>query len=179
MVLTAAALAFIGAIAPVGHAFGADPTAPPGTPTCFERYETPGPGGIDLRLTCLANELVGTFTDLGNPSRTPTAVIVTTVGALVAGLLVVFVVWRLLRRGAGRRLASETPAAWWICPACRSLNAPTAAACYACASPWTPDAAVAAAASAASAASAATGTSGASGASAPSGTSAASDPPVG
>ena len=142
-VLAATVFVLVGPIGPVGHAFGADPTAPRGTPTCFERYETPGPGGIDLRLTCLANELVETFTDRGNPSRTPTAVIVTTVGALVAGLLVVFVVWRLLRRGAGRRLASVTPAAWWVCPACHSLNAPTATACYACGTPWTPDAAIA------------------------------------
>ncbi|HEU0237648.1 MAG TPA: hypothetical protein VFR14_14520, partial [Candidatus Limnocylindrales bacterium] len=66
---------------------------------------------------------------------------------------------RLLRRGAGRRLASVTAAAWWVCPACRSLNAPTAAACYACATPWTPSVSVAEAASAGAGSSAGPGAS--------------------
>lgn len=135
-------LALVGMLTLAGPVAAADPSVPPPTPTCRERYATPGPGGVDLGLACTANELVGAFTGLGDPSRTPTAVMVTTVGVLVAGLLVVFVVWRLLRRGAGRRLASITPAAWWVCPACRSLNAPTAAVCYACSTPWTPAAAV-------------------------------------
>lgn len=132
-------LVFAAWLALAGPVVAADPSGPPPTPTCRERYATPGPGGVDLGLACTANELVEAFTGLGNPSRTPTAVMVTTVGAVVAGLLVVYVVLRLLRRGAGRRLASVTPAAWWVCPACRSLNAPTAAACYACSTAWSQD----------------------------------------
>ena len=122
---------------------GADPTPPPGTPTCFERFSPDGPAGLDLRLTCLANELVGTFTNLGAPARPPTALIVTTLGAILVGLIVVVVALRLIRRQAGRQLATVTPAAWWVCASCRSLNTPSVAACYACGAPWTPDAAVA------------------------------------
>jgi hypothetical protein len=135
--LVAATVSFTGLVE------AADPTPPPGTPTCFERFSPDGPAGLDLRLTCLANELVGTFTNLGDPAGPPIALVVTTLGAIVVGLIVVVVAWRLIRRQAGRRLASVTPAAWWVCPSCRSLNAPSVAACYACGTPWTLEAAVA------------------------------------
>jgi hypothetical protein len=38
LALAAVIFILIGPIGPFGYAFGADPTAPLGTPTCFERY---------------------------------------------------------------------------------------------------------------------------------------------
>ncbi len=34
-----------------------------------------------------------------------------------------------------RRRTRELPGLWWVCPACRSVNAPDRRACYACGAP--------------------------------------------
>ncbi len=57
------------------------------------------------------------------------------VGALVTGIalaVVGVVAMRLVGRRAGARLAPERPDAWWVCPACQSVNAEGRPACYAC-----------------------------------------------
>jgi hypothetical protein len=123
-------------------AAAADPTAAP-SPGCVERFTTPGPAGVDLGLACTTNEVVDAYTDLGGSAVTPAELMV---GALLVGFvaaLVVMGLWTWLSRAANRRLAPTTPAAWWVCERCHSLNKPTVAACYACGDAWTPGAGVA------------------------------------
>jgi hypothetical protein len=126
-------------VAPVG---AADPTAAP-SPACADRFATPGPAGVDLGLACTTNEVVDAYTDLAGPARTPVELVV---GALLVGFvaaLVVMGLWTWASRAANRRLAPTTPAAWWVCERCHSLNKPTVDACYGCGNPWSPDAGVA------------------------------------
>lgn len=120
----------------------ADPSTAP-SPSCDDRFATPGPAGVDLGLVCTTNEVVGAYTDLGGPARTQAELMV---GALLVGFvaaLTVMALWTWLSRAANRRLAPTTPAAWWICERCHSLNKPTVDACYACGTAWTPAAGVA------------------------------------
>ena len=104
-------------------------------PNCTDRFPAEGPAGVDLRLGCIVSELVGLYTasDRGEPPRLSAYVLVLAGGVVVGVLLVAFAL-RLLARRAGRRLAPVTPAEWWVCPECHSVNATSASRCYACGS---------------------------------------------
>jgi heme A synthase len=135
-------IALLAATASGGPVAAADPTAAPSA-GCADPFATPGPAGVDLGLACTTNEVVDAYTDLAGPARTPTELLV---GALAVGLLAALLVmgaWTWTSRAAGRRLAPTTPAAWWVCERCHSLNKPTVGACYACGAAWTPAAGVA------------------------------------
>jgi hypothetical protein len=58
-----------GQVAAVGLALDAASTpgvtASPRPPTCAERYPADGPGGVDLQLGCVVNEVVGSYLGLG------------------------------------------------------------------------------------------------------------------
>jgi hypothetical protein len=111
------------------------PTARP--PTCAERYRAEGPGGVDLQLGCIVNELVAYAGGLG-PSDQPQRLTayLAPMAMVVGGLAVLLLAVRVLNRRAARRLAPATPVAWWSCPACRSLNADGRTACYRCGRPF-------------------------------------------
>jgi hypothetical protein len=141
LVMTLPALLAVAAASDVGAA-GASPE--PGAAargSCSERYPADGPAGLDLRLGCIAAELVGNYTGAGAPAE-PARIsswllpLVTIVGSFV----LVFLPLRLLSRRVGRRLAPAAPTAWWTCPRCRSLNAAGSGRCYACGQPWSSDA---------------------------------------
>jgi hypothetical protein len=136
-----AAVALVSAALTAGVA-GADPSPTPRPPTCAERYPAEGPAGVDLRLGCIARELVGLYTG-ENAEEPPRISRYLGQMAVVAGAAVLAVVFlRLVRGRVGRRLAPVTPTAWWLCPKCRSVNAVGKTACYSCGTPWTPDAPV-------------------------------------
>ena len=105
-------------------------------PTCSDRFPAEGPAGVDLRLGCIVSELVGLYTasNRGEPPRLSAYVLVLA-GGIAAGALLVALALRLLARRASRRLAPVTPAEWWVCPECHSVNATSASRCYACGSP--------------------------------------------
>lgn len=132
-------VALLGAAVGVPSAIAADPTAPPSRPTCDERFPADGPAGIDLRLGCLVGEVVGTFTgttDQGDPAPLssylePLLFTSLALAGAVAALL-------LSRRLLGRRLAPVTPAEWWTCDACRSVNPGSGSRCYGCGAPRPP-----------------------------------------
>jgi len=135
-----ALLAAVGAFAAIAvrPAFAADPTAAPETasprpPTCAERYPADGPGGVDLQLGCVVNELVGYVGGLG-PSREPQRLTgyLVPIGVVALALVALVLAARQVIRRAGRRIAPATPVAWWSCPACRSLNVAGRASCYRC-----------------------------------------------
>ena len=118
-----------------------DPTPTPHPPTCAERYPNEGPAGIDLRLGCIAAELVGHYTGAtGEPVKISTYLAPLLV--LTGGLALLVVAIRIVRGRAGRRLAPAAPSEWWLCLSCRSVNDPARPACYSCGRPWTPDAPV-------------------------------------
>jgi hypothetical protein len=121
---------------------GADPSGAP-SPGCVDRSATPGPAGVDLGLVCTTNRVVDAYTDLAGPARTPTELVVGALLVAFVAALLVMALWSWLSRAANRRLAPTTPAAWWVCERCHSLNKPTVDACYACGSAWTPAAGVA------------------------------------
>lgn len=137
---TASLIAALLIVTTVPATAAADPSPSPaavsGSPTCLDRFPADGPGGVDLLLGCVVNEVTRAYTGAGagtsaDPPRLsayaiPIAIIVAAAAALT--LLLV----RVLRQGAGRRLAPAMPAAWWSCPACRSLNAAGRRACYRC-----------------------------------------------
>jgi hypothetical protein len=91
---------------------------------------------VDLRLGCIVSELVGLYTP-GQAAAPPTiSTYAIALGALVlavAGLALVAT--RLLARRAGAALAPVTPAAWWQCPRCRSVNGAGVTRCYSCGLP--------------------------------------------
>lgn len=123
--------------------FAADPSPAP-TPhaaTCAERYPGEGPAQVDLRLGCIANELVGHYTR-GGGDPAPISSYLGQLVALVGGFVLLFLAARFVLGRASKRMAPASPGAYWLCPSCRSVNDPTRAACYACAQPWTPDAAI-------------------------------------
>jgi hypothetical protein len=105
-------------------------------PSCSERFPAEGPAGVDLRLGCIVSELVGLYTasNRGEPPRLSAYVLVLA-GGVAAGALRVALALRLLARRASERLAPVTPAEWWVCPECQSVNATSASRCYACGSP--------------------------------------------
>ena len=116
-----------------------DPTQPPVAParaTCADRFPAEGPAGVDLRLGCIAGELVGLYTASSSSDPTPiSSYFLALFGGLVGALLVGWLVMRLLFRRAGRRMAPVLPGTWWICDRCRSVNAADASRCYACGAP--------------------------------------------
>jgi hypothetical protein len=118
----------------------ADPTSPPARASCEERFPADGPAGVDLRLGCLVGEIFGTFTgttDQGEPAPLSSYLEPLLLAVLaVAGAVVALA---LSRRLLGRRLAPVTPAEWWSCDACRSLNPGSADHCYACGARRSPD----------------------------------------
>ena len=111
------------------------PTSRPAT--CAERYPAEGPGGVDLQLGCVASELVGYFSGLG-PSDQPQRLTayLAPIAVVTLGLAAFLLAGRQLHRRASRRIAPATPAAWWSCPACRSLNAAGRETCYRCGRPF-------------------------------------------
>jgi hypothetical protein len=122
-------------------AIGAEPPATPHAPTCAERFPDPGPAGVDLRLGCIVSEVVGLWRP-GQASQPPTlSAYAIAIGILVAALVGLgLVATRLVARRAGTRLAATTPDAWWICPACHSINGLNATRCYNCSAPRPADA---------------------------------------
>ena len=138
------ALAFLvafGAVATsVGPAAAEDPIATPGpkpaAATCADRFPAEGPAGVDLRLGCIAGEIVGLYTA---SSGEPPAPISTWVLVLVAGIAVAvalaLIATRALARRAGRRLAPVLAGSWWVCDRCRSVNGAEKQRCYACGAP--------------------------------------------
>lgn len=128
---------------PVGAADPtADPTPTEHPPTCAERYPADGPAGIDLRLGCIASELVGHYTGSGTGEPVRVSTYLGPALALVGTLLLAFVLIRFARGRAGERLAAAAPSEWWLCLKCHSVNAAGRPACYSCGTPWTPDAPV-------------------------------------
>jgi hypothetical protein len=125
-------------------AVAADPAAtaapPPSSPaTCADRYPADGPAGVDLLLGCIVNEVAQTYLGAGPGSDADPPRISAYRGyiALLAAVLLLMALGvRTVRRRAGRRLASVTPAAWWSCDGCRSLNAAGRTSCYRCGRPW-------------------------------------------
>jgi hypothetical protein len=128
-------------LAGAGAALAGEPGPTPVTRTCADRYPVTGPAGLDLRLGCIAAEIVGSVTGAG--SRAEEARIsswLLPIGLFLAGLLVLT---RLVPAATGRlnrRMAPATPEAWWACPRCRSLNPAGSTRCYACGAPWRPEA---------------------------------------
>jgi hypothetical protein len=122
-----------------GAVAAAEPTATPAPaatsrpPTCAERYPADGPGGVDLQLGCIVNELVAYAGGLG-PSDQPLRLTayLAPIAAIAAGLVGLVLVVRQLNHRARRRIAPAAPVAWWSCPACRSLNPAGRLTCYRC-----------------------------------------------
>ena len=136
VVLAIIAASLLATCAPAG-ALGADPTTNPGAvarPTCAERYPEEGPAGIDLRLGCIIGEVVGQYGGSVSPSgATPASTYgLVVLGVLVAGFVAIWLLARLLRRSAGRRLAPVRPDEWWLCGSCRSVNGAGVVHCYSC-----------------------------------------------
>lgn len=141
-VARAVALAVVLAAAPgpphasPGVVLGADPTPDPGAaplrpPTCAERFPEEGPAGVDLKLGCIVSEVVGLYTpDAPPPPLSTYAILVGIV--ITAGVLLVWVVGRMLAHRAGRRLAPVLADAWWVCGRCRSVNGAGVEHCYSC-----------------------------------------------
>jgi hypothetical protein len=105
-------------------------------PRCADWEQNGAPPGIDMRLVCTANEVIGTYTGRSGAddlNRDPLAPYVA--GLVVAGIVFAgagIVAARFVGGKAGKRLAPERPDVWWACPSCRSLNAERRAVCYAC-----------------------------------------------
>lgn len=132
-------LAWVVALAAPEAVSAQEPSATPEPrrpPTCAERFPAEGPAGVDLRLGCIVSELVGLYTtsSSGEPPTLSTYVVTLALG-VAAGLLLLAVGMRWLKRRVSQRLAPVLPAAWWICPACRSVNPERVAGCYRCGSP--------------------------------------------
>lgn len=91
---------------------------------------------MDLRFGCIVSELVGLWRP-GQASAPPTlsAYAIALATLVVAAVLLGALAIRLLARRAGGRLAPTTPDAWWVCPACHSINGLGSARCYNCAAP--------------------------------------------
>jgi hypothetical protein len=104
-------------------------------PRCADWEQHGAPAGIDMRLVCTANEVVGAYTGQAESDINTDPLMPYAVGALVTGIALAVVgvlAVQLLGRKAGRRLAPEQPDAWWVCPDCQSINAEGRPACYAC-----------------------------------------------
>lgn len=105
-------------------------------PRCADWEQNGAPPGIDMRLVCTANEVIGTYTgrsaadDLNRDPLAPyvASLIVAGIVFAVAGIVAA----RFVGGKAGRRLAPERPDVWWACPSCKSVNADGRTTCYAC-----------------------------------------------
>ncbi|HEY6056602.1 MAG TPA: hypothetical protein VIV06_01150 [Candidatus Limnocylindrales bacterium] len=118
-------------------AAAANPTAPP-TPACAG--QTTGPAGVDLKVACVGNELVQTYTSPGSPGLDLASRAALALAAGAALAVVAIAGWSALRRRAGRRLAATEPAAFWICDGCHSFNPTDRRRCYHCGAARPPDA---------------------------------------
>jgi uncharacterized paraquat-inducible protein A len=99
---------------------------------------------VDLRLGCIVSEIVGLWRPDAAAAPPPLSAYAIAAGILVAAMIGLgLVATRLLARRAGERLAATTPEAWWVCPACHSINGLKAARCYSCAAPQPVDAGMA------------------------------------
>jgi len=132
--LAVASLAWTGAARSTA---AADPTAEPGPsaagPTCAERYPGEGPAGVDLRLGCVIGELVGHYTGADAETVTPASTYaLVTLAVIVGGGIAIWLVLRVARDAAGRRLAPVQPGEWWLCGSCRSVNGAGVEHCYSC-----------------------------------------------
>lgn len=137
LVVLAIAAATLLATGAAAGALGADPTPNTGAatkPSCAERYPEEGPAGVDLRLGCIIGELVGQYGGSLSPGGvTPASTYGLIVfGILLAGFVAVWLLGRVIRRSAGRRLASVRPEEWWLCGSCRSVNGAGVVHCYSC-----------------------------------------------
>jgi hypothetical protein len=126
--------------APVGHAAAGEPTATtgpePARVTCADRYPAEGPAGVDLRLGCIAGEIVGLYTaSSGQPPAPISTWVVLLLASVATGLVGVWLVTRALTRRAGRRLAPVLAGARWVCDRCRSVNGAEKVRCYSCGAP--------------------------------------------
>ena len=138
----ALAAAIVLSLALTGAAAATDPKPTPRPPTCTERYPADGPAGIDLRLGCIASELVGHYTGAGSGEPVPISTYLGPLLALVGGLALLFLAFRFVLGRGQRRMATATPSEWWLCPNCHSVNGQARPTCYSCNRPWTPDAPV-------------------------------------
>jgi hypothetical protein len=138
----AIAVTLIAALAAPALIAAADPTPPPRTLTCAERYPADGPAGIDLRLGCIASELVGQYTGDHPGDPAPISTYLGPLLVLVGGFALLFLMFRAGLAKGSRRLAPAVPSAYWLCPVCHSVNDPTRAACYSCGRPLSPEAAI-------------------------------------
>jgi hypothetical protein len=139
--LAAALFVFAGAFAGPVAAADPSPSPNPRPPTCAEQYPGEGPAGVDLQIGCLIRELIGHYSGEEPSGQAPrlTAYLAPILG-VATSVLVAIGLLQLARRRAGRRLAPVTPSAWWLCSACRSVNATGKPDCYSCGAPWTPEA---------------------------------------
>lgn len=109
---------------------------PPRDPRCADWEQNGAPAGIDMRLVCAANEVIGAYTGQSSTdelNREPLTAYITALVVMGTVFAVVGIVaTRYVGGKAGRRLAPERPDSWWVCPACQSLNAEGRTACYRC-----------------------------------------------
>lgn len=137
-ILLAAAIAVLASAPAVSKA--ADPVATagpaPARATCAERFPAEGPAGVDLRLGCIAGEIVGLYTAASGEPPAPISSWALILGVGVGS--VAFAGWlvtRALSRRAGRRLAPVLAQSWWVCEGCRSVNGAEKRRCYSCGAP--------------------------------------------
>lgn len=113
-------------------AFADDPAR---DPRCADWEQHGAPAGVDLRLVCAANQVIGIYTGQATTDTDADPLLPYAAAALITGVGLVavgIVATRFVGRRAGRRLAPESPDAWWVCPSCQSLNADGRPSCYAC-----------------------------------------------
>jgi hypothetical protein len=108
----------------------------PARATCADRFPAEGPAGVDLRLGCIAGEIVGLYTaSSGQPPAPISTWLLVLIGGLAIALVAGWIVTRALARRAGRRLAPVLSGSWWVCDRCRSVNGAEKARCYSCGAP--------------------------------------------
>jgi hypothetical protein len=101
--------------------------------TCSDRFPAEGPAGVDLRLGCIAGEIVGLYTASAGEAPAPISTwVIVLLAATAAAAFLAALVTRTLARRAGRRLAPVLAGEWWICEQCRSVNGTEKSRCYAC-----------------------------------------------
>lgn len=106
-----------------------------GDPPCASLYPSIGPGGVDLRAACAANEVAEHYTASGSPATGTLWDLALILLAAWMAAVVALAIWRAASRRAARRLAPVTPDTHWLCDACRSFNDGDATVCYRCRRP--------------------------------------------